>query len=60
MKLLKCTLSADRNGCLQSTAKWMQGILKRLLVNPDICQTVRIIELPVNQGEERGGSVCIS
>ena len=60
MKLLKCSLLADRNGCLQSTAKWMQGTLKRLLVNPDICQTIRIIDLPVNQGEERGGSVCIS
>lgn len=52
--MLNWALSADRNGLLQRTAKWMQGTLKRLLVNPDICQTIRIIKLSVNQGEKKG------
>lgn len=38
----------------------MQGTLKRLLVNPDICQIIRIIKLSVNEGEKKGKVLFVS
>lgn len=32
----------------------MQSTLKRLLLNPDICQTIRIIKFSLNQEEKKG------